>query len=142
MNFLNKTVADIADRIRQQPLSGEGTLLGFLKGGGIDRGEGTLSGLLRGQAPGTEDINADAGKPRFEPALPAAARATPEQEARARAAGFPSWEAYVAWTKRSQEHSGGTVPGQAAPSAQSAMDWHPANIFRYITDAMRGATGQ
>lgn len=119
INFLNMAVDKLADRI-----------------GGLG---GDLERRFIG-TPGQEIAEATKAKPRFEPAIPGGdIQGTPQQEAQARAAGFPSYAAMVYHQRRSAEKSGGTVPGSAAPSAEAAMSWHPKNILEYVTRMMGGS---
>jgi hypothetical protein len=87
-------------------------------------------------------MNSDA--PRFERAVPAAPEVSPQLEAQARAAGFPSYEAMMHYMKRRQEKTGGTIPQEQrsqAPAAEQAMSWHPAAILDYVSNMYRRATG-
>lgn len=73
---------------------------------------------------------------------------TPEQERRARAAGFPSAQAAADWERaRQQRRAPQTVAGQGGaqpteadrPEGGNAMSWHPRNIFNWLTGLLGGA---
>lgn len=83
---------------------------------------------------------------------------TPEQERQARAEGWPSYEAKLAWARRRMERTGGTrqgvriegqsnprpvatpTPAPAAPADNgNAMGWGPGALFDYIANVLRGA---
>ncbi len=64
------------------------------------------------------------------------------REKMARDAGFPSYEAMIAWERQRANPTGGTVPGKkkAAPmSVDTAMSWHPKVIFQNLADLLKGA---
>lgn len=69
---------------------------------------------------------------------------TPEQEAAARAAGFPSYEAQIAWARQRMTHSGGTVQGKGAapaPAPTKKAEPQSRNVFNYIGDVLNRAMG-
>lgn len=73
-----------------------------------------------------------------------------QRQAMARQAGFPSYEAMLAWENQRQNKRGGSVLVKGAAPVRAerpvpekvredAPSWHPASIFNYITSALRGA---
>lgn len=81
--------------------------------------------------------------------------ASPQQEAQARAAGFPSYEAMVLFYRRRSESlkdshtvaAPGTQPAGQMPQTMNqaehqAFSWTPASIFSYLADKYDQATGQ
>lgn len=70
---------------------------------------------------------------------------TPEQEAAARAAGFPSYEAQVAWARQRVQRSGGTVDGggsKAPPAPAKKPEPKSRNVFNHIADVLNRAVGK
>lgn len=85
-----------------------------------------------------------------QPAIGAAAAPprtfSPVLEKHARASGFRNAEQMLLWSQQRQQATGGVVSGAAAPHTaaggmHAAMAWHPANIFNYISEALRNANG-
>lgn len=70
---------------------------------------------------------------------------TPEQEAAARAAGFPSYEAQVAWARQRVQRSGGTVGAEGtkpAPAPAKKAEPKSRNVFNHIADVLNRAVGK
>lgn len=84
---------------------------------------------------------AAAPQPVVGPTAPPPRTFTPEMEHHARVAGFRNAEQMLLWSQQRNQHTGGTVDGDKQPSIHAAMAWHPANIFNYISEAMKNATG-
>jgi hypothetical protein len=84
---------------------------------------------------------------------PVPMRTTPEQERIAQQNGYPSYEAMIMFERQRMRNRnngsqvagaqirGATPQQQPAPNpkVQSMMSWHPAVIFRRISEALRGA---
>jgi hypothetical protein len=72
---------------------------------------------------------------------------SPALERRARANGFRSAAEMMAWAKQRNQQQGGTIPkgGNSAggPSIMGTQPaaMHPSNIFSYILQKWKGATG-
>lgn len=83
---------------------------------------------------------------------PAAADATRQQEAMARQHGFRDYGQMLDWARQRAAPHTGSIAGRGQqgspggpvniPSPGGAMDWHPRNMFNYLADMVRGATGQ
>lgn len=75
-----------------------------------------------------------------------------QKEQIARQNGFQNYEQMILWQRQRQVQGPGSVAGikgasqpmptTARGAADQAMSWHPAKIFNYISEALRGATGQ
>lgn len=74
-----------------------------------------------------------------------ATKATPEQERKAKAAGFPSYEAMIQFQRQKEMQRGKTTttekPSDRSKRATNPMEAHPKSIFEYIADALSGAGG-
>lgn len=66
------------------------------------------------------------------------ASATPEQEKRAKAAGFKNHAERVAYVRQKQNKTGGSVKGKPKTADPSVM--HPAVLLDYVSQAIKGAT--
>lgn len=74
------------------------------------------------------------------------AAATPGQESFARQNGFRNYNEMMLWAKQRANQTGGTVPQGGQPgSVEAGMNgaamMHPRNMFNYILDKWRSATG-
>jgi hypothetical protein len=66
---------------------------------------------------------------------------TPEQEAAARRAGFKNYNEMVVYERNKQNKTGGTT-GKGLMDQLLEHPMHPRNMFNYINDALKKATGQ
>lgn len=73
---------------------------------------------------------------------PAPRTYSPRMERLARARGFKSASQMASWHNQRNRPTGGTIPrGGAAPGLDTAMMWHPKNIFEAILGKWKDAAG-
>lgn len=101
-------------------------------------------------------LNKKAAQPRFDNSSIIAAqeamtgtggKSAQEMEAlnaRARAAGFPDYQAMALFEQQKQRtrNNNSQVSGDEKSLWDNAMAWHPKNLLEYVNEKLRGATGQ